>query len=300
MRVRKFSRRSSDRAGTGRAAHVGPCGAEAPGAESNRAPSSTSAARPSARTWWKRMSIETCPSSPSVRNQISHGGCAWSNGRSFNSTQVANSFSSPPGAGSVRVRMCRPISKLASSTQTGAPKPNPGQWSLCRSRGARCRRCSILALTAPRASSPDALSRASGSRMARAATFTGRPLCRLVPRGSCHPRRAVETRGGCESHSGDRESQRVGQASRSYTTRHAGSRSAPTMANVLWRRIHGNRLHRHLGRIGDQCIAGHRARKLFRCRLPPAEPTPDRKPVDRPECEDADDFGKPPVLPPTR
>lgn len=66
--------------------------------------------------------------------------------------------------------------------------------------------------------------------------------------------------------------------------------------DVLWRRIHGDRLHRHLRRIGDQRVAGHHARKLLRRGSPPAEPSPNRKPVDRCEREDAGEFRKAPLL----
>src|SRR5262249_5427456 len=126
--LRSASPRSSGRVGMDRAVHGGPFDSGTAGAESNSVPSRSNAAMPSARTWWNRMSIGTCPAGAPVSSQISHRGCVWSNGRSFSSTQVANSASSPPPAGTRRVLTCRVISKLASSTQTGAPKP--GRQSL--------------------------------------------------------------------------------------------------------------------------------------------------------------------------
>ena len=87
--LRSASARNSERVGMGRAIHGGPSDSRTSGDESNRVPSSSNAEMSSARTWWNRMSIDTYPSRAPVSRQISHRGCAWSNGRPFSSTQVA-------------------------------------------------------------------------------------------------------------------------------------------------------------------------------------------------------------------
>lgn len=45
-------------------------------------------------------------------------------------------------------------------------------------------------------------------------------------------------------------------------------------------------------RIDDYRIAGHDAREIITGRAPPAEPTPEREPVQRRDGEDREDCGK--------